>query len=126
MQWPPTGGTEGQEVPLGTGRLQHILGVDADTIADQRDLVDQGDVDVALGIFENFGELGDADRWCAVGAGFDNRLINSIDDIQCLRSVARNNLQDIVEAPLFVPGIDALRRVSDVEIDLPFQTRHFF
>ena len=95
------------------------------SIADQRDLVDQGDVDVALGVFENFGEFGDADRRCAVGAGFDDRLIDSIDDIQRLRSVARNNLQDIVEAALLVPGVNTLWRVPDIEIDLPFQTRRF-
>ncbi len=54
-------GAEGQEVPLGAGRRQHVLGVDSETVAYQRDFIDQGDVDVALGVLENFGKLGHAD-----------------------------------------------------------------
>ena len=55
-------GLEGQEVPLGAGRLEHVARVDAQPVGDQGDLVDQGDVDVALGVLQHLGELGDADR----------------------------------------------------------------
>ncbi|MCY1559918.1 hypothetical protein D9M68_970020 [compost metagenome] len=33
-------GAEGQEVPLGAGSFQHLVGVDAQAVEDQRQLVD--------------------------------------------------------------------------------------
>ena len=53
---------EGQEIPLGAGGVEHVVRVDAQPVADQGDLVDQGDVDVALGVLQHLGELRDPDR----------------------------------------------------------------
>ena len=62
MQCPPTeAGAEWQEIPLGAGRQQHFLGVYADALKDHRELVDQRDVDIALGILDDLGRLGDLD-----------------------------------------------------------------
>ena len=118
--------TEGQEVPFGAGGVQHVARIDAQPIADQGDLVDQGDVDVALGVFQHLGELGDADRGGAMGAGADHAAVGRVDDVQRLWRVGRHDLQDGVEAPLLVAGIDALGRVADVEVDLPFQAGCLF
>ena len=54
-------GAERQEVPLAAGGLQHFLGVDAEAVEDQRQLVDERDVDVALRVLDDLGGLGDAD-----------------------------------------------------------------
>ena len=112
---------EGQEVPLGAGGLEHVARVDAQPVGDQGDLVDQGDVDVALGVLQHLGELGDADRRGAVGAGRDHALVDGVDDVERLGRVAGDDLQDVVEAALLVAGVDALGRVADVEVGLPFE-----
>ena len=57
-----------KEVPLGAGSFQDILGVYAQPVTDQRDFVDQGDVDVALRILQHLGKLRDPDRFRSVGA----------------------------------------------------------
>ena len=41
--------------------LQHLFGVDAHAVEDQRQLVDQRDVDVALRVLDHLGGLGDLD-----------------------------------------------------------------
>ena len=112
-------GPEGQEVPLGAGRLQHVLGVDAQPVADQGDLVDQRDVDVALGVLQHLGEFGDPDRGRAMGAGLDDAAVHGIDDLEGFGRVGGDDLQDVVEAPLAVAGIYALGRIADVEVGLP-------
>src|SRR5438045_4864380 len=35
---------EGQEIPLAAGGIQHFLGIDLESIEDERQLVDEGDV----------------------------------------------------------------------------------
>ena len=60
---------ERQEVPLAAGGVQHLLGVDAEAVEDQRQLVDQRDVDVALGVLDDLGGLGDPDAGGLVRAG---------------------------------------------------------
>ena len=54
-------GAEGQEVPLAAGGLQDLQGVDAELAEDHRQFVHQGDVEVALGVLDHLGGLGDAD-----------------------------------------------------------------
>ena len=62
MQWPPTRpGRNGRKFHLVPGGLQHFLGVDAEAVEDQRQFVDQRDVDVALGVLDDLGGLGDPD-----------------------------------------------------------------
>ena len=62
MQWPPTRpGPERQEIPLGAGRGEHFARVDAEAIEEQRQLVDERDVDVALRVLDDLRRFGDAD-----------------------------------------------------------------
>ena len=61
MQWPPTRpGRERQEVPLRAGRLEHVGVSDAEPVEDQRELVHQRDVQVALGVLDDLRGFGDA------------------------------------------------------------------
>ena len=51
----------------------------------------------------------------------DDAFVDGVDDVERFGRVAGHDLQDVVEAPLLVAGIDALGRVADVEVGLPFQ-----
>jgi hypothetical protein len=94
MQWPPTRpGTEAQEIPLGAGRLEHFAGVDADLVED-RNLVHQGDVDVALGVLDHLGRFGHLDRRCLVDAG-DHRAIEIGQQIERFGVFPGDDLDDL-------------------------------
>ena len=41
---------------------EHVRGSDAEPVEDQRELVHQRDVEVALGVLDDLGGLGDLDR----------------------------------------------------------------
>jgi hypothetical protein len=49
---------ERQEVPFGSGRLEHFRRIDADLVEDQRELVHQRDVEVALRVLDHLAGLG--------------------------------------------------------------------
>ena len=53
-------GLEVEKVPLGARGLEDVVDREAETLADHRDLVDEGDVDVALGVLDRLGGLGGA------------------------------------------------------------------
>ena len=59
----PGPGPEGHEAKgFGGGRVDHLPGVEAHPLAEQGQLVDQGDVHVAEDVFEELGELGGIGR----------------------------------------------------------------
>ena len=70
-------GAEGQEVPFAAGGLQHFQGVDAQLAEDQRQFVHQGDVEVALGVLDDLGGLGDADAAGKVSPGGDGLAVGN-------------------------------------------------
>ena len=61
-----------------------------------------------------------------MGAGRDHALVDGVDDVERFGRVAGDDLQDVVEAPLLVAGVDALGGVADVEVGLPFEARRLF
>ena len=73
------------EVPFGACSLQDILRVDAQQAADLRELVDEGDVDVALGIFYDLSSLCHLDTGSTVGSVLKHGVINIINEFGCLR-----------------------------------------
>ena len=65
MQWPPRPGPGivGHEAErLGGGRADHLVDVDAHAVGDDLHLVDEADVDRAVDVFEQLGQLGGAGR----------------------------------------------------------------
>ena len=66
---------EAEEVPLGAGRLEHLDRVEAHLLEDDGELVDEGDVDVALRVLDHLGGLGHLDRGGAEHAGGDHRAV---------------------------------------------------
>ncbi|KAG1380821.1 hypothetical protein G6F60_015184 [Rhizopus arrhizus] len=71
--------TERQEVPLAARRIEHVLGIDAEPIKDQREFVDQCDVDVALDVLDHLGRFGHAHRRCRKRTGRDDAPVQAID-----------------------------------------------
>ena len=108
-------GAEGQEVPFAAGGFQHFQGVDAELAEDQRQFVHQGDVEVALGVLDDLGRLGDADAAGAVGAGGDDLAVEGVDDGGDFRAGAAGDLFNGGEAVVRVAGVDALGAVAEVE-----------
>jgi len=97
-------GSERQKVPLGACRFEHFLRVYAQAVEEQRELVDEGDVDVALGVFDDFGCLCHADAAGLVRAGGDDLRIQRIDGVGHFGGGATGDFLDAREAVLPVTG----------------------
>ena len=62
MQWPPTRpGRNGRKFHLVPAASQHFARVDADAVEDDRQLVHQRDVEVALRVLDHLRRLGHLD-----------------------------------------------------------------
>ena len=73
---------EFEEIPFGTGRFKDFVGVDANPIEYDAQFVDQCDVDVPLGVLDDFGGLGHFDAGGTMGAGLHNEVIRFRDGIR--------------------------------------------
>ena len=71
-------GTKRQEIPLGAGRLQHRFGVEAHAVEDNRKLVDQRDIEVALGVLDHLGGFSHFDAGGFVRPGGDDLFIKLV------------------------------------------------
>jgi len=112
-----------QEVPFAARRFQHFMGIDAHALEDQRQLIDQCDVDVALGVFDHLGRFGHTDAGGAVGAGADDLPVQVIDELRRLRAGAGGYLGDGFQPVYLVAGVDPLRAVAGVEVAPVMQPR---
>ena len=65
-----------QEVPLGAGGFEDVVRADAHAIEDQRELVHQRDVEIALRVLDDLCRFGDLDGGCPVDAGPDDGAVN--------------------------------------------------
>ena len=83
---------------------------------DRRQLVHEGDVEIALGVLDHLGGLRHLDRRRAMDAGGDHRAVDVGDDVERPGILARDDLGDGLEAMQLVAGIDALGRIADGEI----------
>jgi hypothetical protein len=93
---------EVEEVPLRARGLEHLVGVDAHLVEDDRELVHEGDVEVALRVLDHLGGLGHADRGRLVHARRHHRGVEVGDLVERLGVVARDHLEDLGEAVLLV------------------------
>jgi hypothetical protein len=101
-------GPKRQEVPLRAGRLEDLRRIDADPMEDQRQLVDEGDVDIALRVLDHLGRLGDLDAGDLVHSGRDDAAVHLGHQIEGARAVARDDLDDGRERVLLVSRVDPL------------------
>lgn len=100
----------------GGGCRQHAAGVDPECLENRGQFVHEGDVQIASGVLDHLGGFRDLDRGRAVNAGGDHRAIDIRDDVERLRVLGGDDLGDGLRAMLLVAGIDALGRISDIEI----------
>eukprot|EP01022_Parablepharisma_sp_SALTPOND_P004211 TRINITY_DN118_c1_g1_i1.p1 TRINITY_DN118_c1_g1~~TRINITY_DN118_c1_g1_i1.p1 ORF type:complete len:1598 (-),score=548.50 TRINITY_DN118_c1_g1_i1:18136-22929(-) len=118
--------TEGQEVPLGTGGLQHFQGIDADLVEDDGEFVHQRDVEVALGVLDHLGGFGHLDAGGTMHAGGDDGFVELCDLFQGVLVIAGDDLEDGGQGVLLVARVDALGGEADVEVLAPLQAGMLF
>jgi len=92
-------------------------------VEDGRELVHEGDVEVALRVLDHLGRLGHLDRGRLVQACSDDRTVNGSDDVEGARVLPGNDLPDGLEAVRLVARVDALGGVADGEIASGRKTR---
>src|SRR6185437_8618951 len=119
-------GREFQEVPLGRRGVQHVLGADTEPFEDQRQLVHQRDVEVALGVFDDLGGFGGLYAGRTMDARFDHTGISGRHAFQDLRILARNDLGDPFQCVLAVARVDPFRRIAEPKISSALQSRYLF
>jgi hypothetical protein len=66
---------EADEVPLGTRCLEHVIGVDAHLVEDDRQFIHERNVDVALGILDDLGSFRNFYRRRFVHTRLDDDLV---------------------------------------------------
>ena len=117
MQWPPTS-------PGWNGRKFHLVPAAASTShidrpslrEDLRDLVHEGDVDVALGVLDHLGRFGGLDRGGAEDPAAGHRAVDLGELLERPRRLAGDHLGDLVDRMLAVARIDPLGGVAEEEI----------
>ena len=125
MQWPPTR-------PGRNGRKFHLVPAASSTsvvsmpmlVEDQRELVHQRDVEVALRVLDDLRRLGHLDRRRPVHAGGDDRSIDAGDPLERLGDLARDDLDDLGRSVCsLVAGVDALGRIAERRSPPPLDAR---
>ena len=112
-------GATRQEVSFGASGFEHHAGVQAQFAGQHGQFVDQGDVDVALGVFDDLGSFGDPDAGGLVSAGGDDFGVESVAKIGGFLRRAGGDLFYGWEALLFISWVYAFGGVADEE--LPFR-----
>ena len=107
--------TEREKVPLGTGRLKHVQGINAKPVKYQRQFIHQGDIEVALGVLDYFCSLSHLDTRRAVDSRLDNLAIKRCHPVQGRGRIAGHYFYNRFQSMFFVAGIDSFRGVADIE-----------
>ena len=95
MQCPPTRpGLNGRKFHLLPAAVQHFLGIDPEAVEDERELVDERDVDVALRVLDDLGGFRHLDAGRLVRARLDDRGVELIDEVGHFRGRAGGHLAD--------------------------------
>ena len=113
---------EGQEIPLRSRCGQHISGANAHPVKDQRNLVHQRDIEVALGVFDHFGGFSDLDVRRFMQANIYNRAVNCAHSSERFVAFGSDDLRDGLKPVDCVAGIDPLRAIAKREISPLLQT----
>ena len=113
------------EVPLGAGGLKHIVRVDTHQREYLRQLIDEGDVDVALAVLNHLGGFCHFYARCLVCAVDENGVVYFVYQFCHFWRRARRDLQYLLHGVYLVAGVDALRAVTGEEVSVEFKPRYF-
>src|SRR3546814_19415108 len=86
-------------IPFGAGCLKYGLRIDIEFVENKCKLVDQGDVDIALSVFNDFRGFGDAYGRRLVRAGHNDlaiQLVDQLGDLRRRRTEARRGGKECV------------------------------
>src|SRR4051794_28565795 len=109
-------GREREEVPFRPGRFEYVVRVDIKPMENGRQLVHKRDIEVALGILDDFGGFGGPDVWRAVNPGRYDRAVHIGDHAERFIIRPGDNLRDRFERMRLVARIDTLWRVADGKV----------
>src|SRR6056297_2433064 len=119
-------GAERQEVPLGAGGFEYRAGVQPQFAEQHGQFVDQTDIHVALGVFDDFCGFGDPDILRFVRSRRNDRGVEGVDEISSLGGGAGGYFFYGWEAVFAVSGVDAFRRIAGEELFFGFLVFWFF
>lgn len=93
---------------------------------DEAEFIHQGDVDVALGVFDHFGGFCHLDAAGFVGACGDDLLVELVHLFGHRGRAATGDLFDGGKAVFFVAGVDALGAVATEKVLVELEAAEFF
>ena len=114
-------GAELDEVPLGGGRLDDVVGVDAHGVEDFGELVHEGDVHVALGVLDDLGGFRHLDGRGLVCAVREDGVVHTVHQISDFRSGAGGDFADFLHGVELVTGVDAFGGVAGEEVHVELE-----
>ena len=109
-------GAEREEVPFAAGGGEDGVGVEAEAVEEHGQFVDEGDVDIALSVFDDLGGFGDSDAGGLMGAGGNDAAVEGVDEFGGLAGGAGGDLGDGRQPVVLVAGVDAFGGVADEEV----------
>ena len=77
-----------EEIPLGACGFQHFIGIDAQLVKDDGQLVHQRDIEITLRVLDDFGRLGSLDAGCTMHTRHDDALVQPGHPVKCFRGIA--------------------------------------
>ena len=114
---------KGKKFHLVDAARKHLGRRNSEPIEDNRQLVHERDVEIALRVLDHFRCFGDFDRGSAMNAGRNDGRVNRGDALERRVVLTCHDLGDRVEAMHVVAWIDALGRIAELEIDALPQSR---
>ena len=105
---------------------KHVVHRDADLAEDHRDLVHEGDVDIALRVLDHLGGFGRFDIARAERTAAGDEPVEPREQIGDFRRLPGDDLGDAIDRVFAIAGIDTFRAVTQEKIDAGFEARFLF
>ena len=112
-----------EEVPFGPCRVEHLEDRKSKPVADHRHLVDEGDVDVALGVLDGLGRLGGLDVAGDEHVAAGDRAVDLGEAVGHRPRLPRHHLGDAVHGVLGIAGVHAFGGVTEEKVAAAFEAR---
>ena len=112
-------GAEGQEVPLSARGFQHVQGVNALAVENERQLIHQSDVQITLSVFDHLGGFGGLKGGRDMDSRGDDRTVDPGDQLSCGWQVAGDDFLNLLDGVFAVARVDALRRIAGEKLAPP-------